>query len=174
MGAQVTVLANPTAGAGRVGRVAAAAVDQLRRRGLPVAVIWGCNALHAAELAPASVERSDAALVDRRIGSVDVAAVSAAGLTAQVVSAWRRVSTPGSTSEPPGCGRGGGGRVTPRRPVAGLGCFTPLQYSLRLDGVRTDVEAMLVAVCNGPTYGGGLPICPPADPRTRGTDYSTW
>jgi len=63
MGAQVTVLTNPTAGAGRAGRVAAAAVDQLRRRGLPVAVIWGRNALHAAELAQASVERSDAALV---------------------------------------------------------------------------------------------------------------
>lgn len=221
MGAQVTVLTNPTAGAGRADRVAAAAVDQLRRRGLPVAVIWGRNALHAAELAQASVERSDAALVvvggdgmvhlaaqvltgtsmplgvvpagsgndvarmlglpqhsaagaadviadalvDRRIGSVDVAAVSAAGLTAQVVSALA-TGFDARVNERAARMRAWWGRSRyAAATVAELGCFTPLQYSLRLDGVRTDVEAILVAVCNGPTYGGGLPICPPADPR---------
>ncbi|CAN5385181.1 diacylglycerol kinase [soil metagenome] len=43
--------------------------------------------------------------------------------------------------------------------VAELGVFKPLAFHLELDGVTLDVEAMLVAVGNGPSFGGGLRIC---------------
>ncbi len=39
-----------------------------------------------------------------------------------------------------------------------LRTFDPLDYVLHLDGRRRDVDAMLVAVGNGPSFGGGLRI----------------
>jgi diacylglycerol kinase (ATP) len=42
--------------------------------------------------------------------------------------------------------------------IAELRVFTPLTYTLELDGEVQEVEAMLVAVANGSTYGGGLRI----------------
>jgi diacylglycerol kinase (ATP) len=42
--------------------------------------------------------------------------------------------------------------------LAELRVFEPLPYTLALDGVTRDVEAMLVAVGNGPSFGGGLRI----------------
>ncbi|MEU3557214.1 diacylglycerol kinase [Streptomyces fragilis] len=50
--------------------------------------------------------------------------------------------------------------------VAELAAFKPLPYRLTLDGGGTrDVEATLVAVGNGSSYGGGMRICPGADLR---------
>lgn len=48
--------------------------------------------------------------------------------------------------------------------VAELAALRPLRYRITLDGgdVR-EVEATLVAVGNGPSYGGGMRICPGAD-----------
>jgi diacylglycerol kinase (ATP) len=43
--------------------------------------------------------------------------------------------------------------------AAQLRTFHPVRYALEIDGRRLDVEAMLVAVGNGPSYGGGLRIC---------------
>ena len=43
--------------------------------------------------------------------------------------------------------------------LAELRVFQPLPYTLELDGVRRRVDAMLVAVGNGPSYGGGLRMC---------------
>ena len=43
--------------------------------------------------------------------------------------------------------------------AAEMRTFRPVRYALELDGRRLDVEAMLVAVGNGPSYGGGLRIC---------------
>jgi diacylglycerol kinase (ATP) len=40
----------------------------------------------------------------------------------------------------------------------------PRAYTLRLDGVEHRVEAVLVAVGNTASYGGGMRICPAADP----------
>lgn len=48
--------------------------------------------------------------------------------------------------------------------LAELRTFRPLTYALVVDGVSRDLEAMLVAVGNTSTYGGGLRICPSADP----------
>ncbi|SDT15127.1 diacylglycerol/lipid kinase family protein [Microlunatus soli] len=48
--------------------------------------------------------------------------------------------------------------------MAVLRTFQPLQYQLTIDGVRRDLDAMLVAVGNTRSYGGGIRICPDADP----------
>ena len=42
--------------------------------------------------------------------------------------------------------------------LAELRVFEPLPYTLELDGAERRVEAMLVAVGNGPSFGGGLKI----------------
>lgn len=42
--------------------------------------------------------------------------------------------------------------------IAELRTFEPLRYTLELDGQEREVEAMLVAVGNGPSFGGGLRI----------------
>ncbi|GAB2748872.1 diacylglycerol kinase [Streptomyces bullii] len=49
--------------------------------------------------------------------------------------------------------------------LAELAAFRPFPYLIRLDGgdVR-EIEATLVAVGNGSSYGGGMRICPGADP----------
>ncbi len=43
--------------------------------------------------------------------------------------------------------------------VAELRAFEPLPFTLVLDGKTIEREAMLVAVGNGPSFGGGLRIC---------------
>jgi diacylglycerol kinase (ATP) len=48
--------------------------------------------------------------------------------------------------------------------LAELRVFEPLAYRVDLDDQRWSGEAMLVAVGNGPSYGGGLRICEGADP----------
>jgi diacylglycerol kinase (ATP) len=48
--------------------------------------------------------------------------------------------------------------------MAELRVFTPLHYRLTLDGQIREQEAMLVAVGNTCSYGGGMLICPKADP----------
>jgi diacylglycerol kinase (ATP) len=42
--------------------------------------------------------------------------------------------------------------------LAELRTFTPLSYTLELDGSPRQLEAMMVAVGNGPSFGGGLRI----------------
>lgn len=48
--------------------------------------------------------------------------------------------------------------------AAELRTFQPLHYRLVVDGTPRELEAMLVAVGNTETYGGGMPICLGADP----------
>jgi diacylglycerol kinase (ATP) len=43
-----------------------------------------------------------------------------------------------------------------------LPVFKPLPYVIELDGERIEANAMLVAVGNGPSYGGGMQVCPDA------------
>jgi diacylglycerol kinase (ATP) len=43
-----------------------------------------------------------------------------------------------------------------------LPVFRPIHYVLEVDGVRHDTAAMLVAVGNGPAYGGGMRVVPTA------------
>ena len=51
----------------------------------------------------------------------------------------------------------------PMATFAELRVFAPLRYRLLLDGVERELEAMLVAVGNTSSYGGGMRICPDAD-----------
>jgi diacylglycerol kinase (ATP) len=51
----------------------------------------------------------------------------------------------------------------PLAALAELRVFSPLRYRLVLDGAVRELEAMLVAVGNTTTYGGGMRICPRAD-----------
>jgi diacylglycerol kinase (ATP) len=48
--------------------------------------------------------------------------------------------------------------------MAELRVFAPLQYRLTLDGEVRGLQAMLVAIGNSSSYGGGILICPGADP----------
>jgi diacylglycerol kinase (ATP) len=43
-----------------------------------------------------------------------------------------------------------------------LPVFKPIPYVIEIDGVRHSTQAMLVAVGNGPSYGGGMMVCPDA------------
>jgi len=43
-----------------------------------------------------------------------------------------------------------------------LPVFKPIPYVIEVDGVRHATQAMLVAVGNGPSYGGGMRVCPDA------------
>ncbi|RQW82488.1 diacylglycerol kinase family protein, partial [Micromonospora globispora] len=45
-----------------------------------------------------------------------------------------------------------------------LARLRPRRYTLRLDGEEQQVDAVLVAVGNAASYGGGMRICPDADP----------
>ncbi len=47
--------------------------------------------------------------------------------------------------------------------LAELARLRPRRYTLTLDGERIEVDAVLVAVGNGASYGGGMRICPAAD-----------
>jgi len=43
-----------------------------------------------------------------------------------------------------------------------LPVFRPIPYVIEVDGARHSTQAMLVAVGNGPSYGGGMRVCPDA------------
>ena len=40
--------------------------------------------------------------------------------------------------------------------------FSPITFTLHLDGIELKRDAMLVAVANAPSYGGGMLVCPDA------------
>lgn len=48
--------------------------------------------------------------------------------------------------------------------LAELRSFHPLPYRLTVDGDTRELDGMLIAVGNGPYYGGGMKVCPDADP----------
>lgn len=45
-----------------------------------------------------------------------------------------------------------------------LPLFKPLRYQFSIDGKSFESSAMLIAVANNPSYGGGMLVCPNADP----------
>lgn len=49
--------------------------------------------------------------------------------------------------------------------LAELGPFSAIPFVLEADEARVELDGMLIAVGNGPSYGGGMRICPQADPR---------
>lgn len=62
-------------------------------------------------------------------------------------------------------GPGGGGSLAYASAVlAELGRLRPVPFTLELDGERWETGALLVAVANTGLFGGGMRICPDADP----------
>jgi len=62
-------------------------------------------------------------------------------------------------------GQGGGGSLAYVAAVAAeLRAFRPVPFTLELDGDRWETEAMLIGVANTGLFGGGMRICPDADP----------
>ena len=49
--------------------------------------------------------------------------------------------------------------------VLELRVFKPIDFEIRLDDRTLRTEGMMVAVGNGPSYGGGMLMCPGADPH---------
>jgi diacylglycerol kinase (ATP) len=49
--------------------------------------------------------------------------------------------------------------------VLTLARFRPARVRVEIDGVGASLDAMLVAVANGTSYGGGMRIAPKASPR---------
>ena len=100
-------------------------------------------------IAAGAVERIDLARVQDRF----VGAVLATGFDALVNRRANALAWP---------------KGSLRYPLATLGelrVFTPLRYRLSIDGSCRDLDAMLVAVGNTSSYGGGMRICPDADAR---------
>lgn len=46
-----------------------------------------------------------------------------------------------------------------------LPIFKPLEYEISIDGTELTTRAMLIAIANGISYGGGMKICPDSDIR---------
>lgn len=114
-------------------------------RGLDI----GNDALPALDVILAGGERA----VDlARIGEAYIGTIVATGFDAMVN---RRAN---AMNWPKGSAR------YPLALFAVLRVFEPLHYELTLDGERRDLDAMLVAVGNTRSYGGGIRICPDADP----------
>lgn len=49
-----------------------------------------------------------------------------------------------------------------RAMIALLPRFKPISYRIDVDGRTLDFQGMLVAIANGPSYGGGMLVCPDA------------
>lgn len=88
-----------------------------------------------------------------KVGGRYVGAVLATGFDAQVNDRANRMPWPR-----------GSFRYT-LAALAELRVFSPLAYRLTLDGEVRHQQAMLVAIGNTSTYGGGMRICPQADAR---------
>jgi diacylglycerol kinase (ATP) len=58
--------------------------------------------------------------------------------------------------------------------AAQLRVFRPIPYDLTLDGERMRADAMLVAVGNGPSYGGGMRCAPPPACATACWTSPSW
>jgi diacylglycerol kinase (ATP) len=44
-----------------------------------------------------------------------------------------------------------------------LPIFRPRQYHFQIDGETFEIDAMLIAIANGQSYGGGMNVCPDAE-----------
>jgi diacylglycerol kinase (ATP) len=60
----------------------------------------------------------------------------------------------------------------PLATLAELRVFSPLHYRLRIDGDVRELDAMFVAIGNTTSYGGGMRICPNADPTDGELDVT--
>ena len=71
-------------------------------------------------------------------------------------------STRSSTNGPRGCAGPAARCATTSPSPASCRVFRPIPYVITVDGERTATDAMLVAVANGPAFGGGMRVAPQA------------
>ncbi|MEU2560692.1 diacylglycerol kinase [Streptomyces longispororuber] len=122
--------------------------DFARALGLPVRAPAAAGALVADALKGARVRDVDLG----RVGATWFGTVLASGFDSRVNDRGNRMRRPA-------------GRLKyDLAMIAELAAFRPIPYRLRLDDGRVrELEATLVAVGNGPSYGGGMRICAGAD-----------
>jgi diacylglycerol kinase (ATP) len=144
---------NATAGTSvRLGIVAAGTGNDIARAlGLPVGDPAAAATTVLAGLAAPAPRRVDGVRCRTTTGDqLWYAGVLGAGFDAVVNERANRWSWPG-------------GRIRYNLAIAReLPVFRPRQYRLELDGEIWETSAMLVAVANGPSYGGGMRVCPDA------------
>ena len=174
---RVTMLTNPASGHGSAPHAAERAVAQLQRRGVDVVAITGTDAEHARRLVEAALERGmDALVVVGGDGIISLAlqmlaqtddlgrvkgadgtdrwfgTVMAAGFDSLVTDRTNRMRWPH-------------GRMRYNvAMVAELSKLRLLPFRLSFDGEELDTELTLAAFGNTKSYGGGMRICPNADP----------
>jgi diacylglycerol kinase (ATP) len=116
--------------------------DGARTLGLPL------DPLAAAEVALTGLPRT----VDlARAGDRTFLTVLSSGFDSRVNERANAMRWPGGTAR------------YVRAMLAELPVFRPVPYELVLDGEQVALTAMLVAVGNGRSYGGGMLVCPDAD-----------
>ncbi|GHE95601.1 hypothetical protein GCM10018785_70960 [Streptomyces longispororuber] len=122
--------------------------DFARALGLPVRAPAAAGALVADALKGARVRAVDLG----RVGATWFGTVLASGFDSRVNDRGNRMRRPA-------------GRLKYNLAmIAELAAFRPIPYRLRLDDGRVrELEATLIAVGNGPSYGGGMRICAGAD-----------
>ena len=49
--------------------------------------------------------------------------------------------------------------------------FDYVNFTAEVDGVKKDYKAFIAAIANGNVYGGGIRICPPANPTDNNIDF---
>ena len=122
--------------------------DVVRMLGLPRS-----DPTAAADAVVAAVVRGRTRRIDLAlVGATRVVTVVATGFDSRVNERANRMRWPSGPAR------------YPLATLAELRVFRPLPYTLEIDGRRLETEAMLVAVGNGPSYGGGLRICEGARP----------
>lgn len=57
--------------------------------------------------------------------------------------------------------------------IKAIGHYKPTRVTLEVDGMKTEQELLICAVANGRFIGGGIPICPDADPSDHCFDVVT-
>ncbi|MGH3356689.1 MAG: diacylglycerol kinase [Nocardioidaceae bacterium] len=138
------------------------AIQQLAGTGVPLGVVpagtgndvaryLGVSRRDAAAAAAVVADGQVRTIDLARTGGVYYATVLAAGLDSMVTERANRMTWP---------------RGQMRYNIAVLAeirTFEPVRFSLELDGERGEADAMLVAVGNGPSYGGGLRMCEGAE-----------
>ncbi|MVO90153.1 diacylglycerol kinase [Streptomyces sp. p1417] len=122
--------------------------DFARALGLPVRAPAAAGALVAAALKEDRIRDIDAG----RVGATWFGTVLASGFDSRVNDRGNRMRWPG-------------GRFKyDLAMIAELAAFAPVRYRITLDDTDVhEVEATLVAVGNGSSYGGGMRICAGAD-----------
>ncbi|KUF14024.1 diacylglycerol kinase [Streptomyces silvensis] len=122
--------------------------DFARALGLPVRAPAAAGALVAAALKEDRIRDIDAG----RVGATWFGTVLASGFDSRVNDRGNRMRWPG-------------GRFKyDLAMIAELAAFAPVRYRITLDDTAVhEVEATLVAVGNGSSYGGGMRICAGAD-----------